>query len=220
MDFALARTNMVKSQIIPNQIFNPDLLGGMMEISRESFVATNIQNFAYSDLSLLLTEPQEATGRRMLKPLQAGSLIQSLELVAGNRVLVVGAGTGYEAALLAYMGMSVFALENNTTLSNKGQKLLADQKIIWRTGNLADGWPEEAPFDGILFCGAIHAVPNNAVGQLGSSGRLVAIVGDKISPLMRAVRIKGISGADRPDILFETSANFLPSLEPPQSFKL
>lgn len=216
MDFVLARTNMVKSQIAPNSVTDTNLLDSLLTVEREAFVDVGFRDFAYSDLPI----PCQGTERRMLKPLQVARMIQALEVVANNRVLVIGAGSGYEAAILAKMGCRVFAQESNPDLAAIGQRLLPPEQVQWRVGDVNLGWPEVSPFDGILLCGSVVSVPNRPIGQLGRSGRLVAVVGKPGGIIMRVVRMIGISGGDRPEVLFETVATPLSGVTVIERFEL
>ncbi len=200
MDFSLARTNMVKSQIAPNRVDNPALLEAFLSTSREPFVVDTHKEFAYSDHAL----PMNAT-RRALKPLQTARLVQSLGITAGQKILVVGAGTGYEATLLAHMGGEVFALEADPALAELGKQLTHTDAIHWQVGAMASGWPERAPFEAILLCGSVESIPNPLLAQLGTHGQLVAIVGQPGDPVMQAVRVRG-NREQKTDILFETVA--------------
>lgn len=215
MDFSTARSNMVKSQATPNRVVNPALLASLGRVSRERFVAEAFRDFAYSDLPIPLSS---ASGRTALTPLQLSWMIQALEVKPGDKVLVIGAGKGYEAALLADMGVRVFALESDETLA--GTHLINTPQVEWRSGDLTQGWPEESPFDGILLCGAVPGVPNKPIGQLGKQGRLVAILGNEGDSIMQAVRMVGIAGGDRPEYLFETTTGMLPGFEKKERFKL
>lgn len=215
MNFELARTNMVKCQVLPNKVSSEYLLASMMLIPRENFVDSQYRDFAYSDMAI----PLSPATRRQLKPLQFARLVESLALQPGNKVLVLGAGRGYEAAVLAGMGMQVFAMEENGELFAQG-KQLTPPEVTWRLGEIGQGWPEESPFDGILLCGAVAKVPNKAIGQLGKKGRLSAIVHAPGQPFLRALVMVGIAGGDRPDYLFETVADYLPGWEPEILFEL
>lgn len=216
MDFVLARTNMINSQIRPNRIMEGGLLSSLMQVERERFVPAGFRDFAYSDFPIPLGQGE----RRMLKPIQVAWLVQAMNLVAGERLLVVGGGTGYEVAVLASMGMRVFALESDPDLVSLGRTLTESATVTWRVGDLALGWPEESPFDGVLFTGSVPLVPNKPIGQLGKNGRLVAVVGAPAEAVMQAVRMVGISGGDRPEILFETVAAPLPGLAAAVRFEL
>lgn len=216
MNFELARTNMVKSQVAPNRVDDVRLLESFLNVPREAFVADSHREFAYSDFPV----PLPGGERRFLIPMQAAWLIHALGVNPGDRVLVVGAGTGYEAALLAHLGAQVFAVEVDGKLAALGESLTAAARVEWKVGPLAQGWPEASPFDGILLCGAVGAVSNKLIGQLGKNGRLTAIVGSPGSVVMQGVRMVGISGGDRPERLFETKADHLPGFEVSERFTL
>lgn len=199
MDFSLARTNMVKSQVAPNGVADPPLLDALLAIPREPFVIATHKEFAYSDYAL----PISAT-RRSLKPLQIARLIQALAVCDGQKILVVGAGTGYEATLLARLGADVCALEAEQGLVTLGQRL-ADGSIEWQVGSVVLGWPDKAPFDGIILCGSVEAIPDPLLAQLSASGQLVAIVGKSNDAVMYAVHVRG-GKEQKMTTLFETSA--------------
>lgn len=217
MDFQLARVNMVRSQVAPNRVTDNNLLDSLLVVPREQFVAEAYRDFAYSDYAVPLPGVE---GRRFLKPLQVAWLIDALQVQSGDRVLVVGAGVGYEAMVLARMGAEVFALEADPALTSQGEALCSGESVQWRTGSLANGWPEASPFDAILICGAVDAVSNKLIGQMGKNGRLTAIVGRVGEPIMQGVRMVGISGGDRPERLFETVADPLPGFGMPERFVL
>ncbi|MBF0184386.1 MAG: protein-L-isoaspartate O-methyltransferase [Magnetococcales bacterium] len=210
MDFALARTNMVKSQVLPNHIFHDGLLDAMQNTAREPFVLPSHQMFAYSDFALPMSPL-----RRSLKPLQIARLLDALEISPGQKILLVGAGTGYEALLAARLGAQVFALESDASLVAIGQTV--DQGLLtWHVGPLAAGWAEEAPFDGILLCGAVPAIPDPLLAQLQPQGTLVAIEGNDGDPVMAIVRLRG----NKKEILSETIAFPLLAGEQDQPFVL
>ncbi len=215
MDFELARTNMVKSQVIPNGITDDLLLKSLQATAREPFIVAPHTDFAYSDLAIPLADGE----RRYLKPLQLAQMIQSLELKPESSVLVVGAGSGYEAALLADMGMKVSALETDAALVEQG-KTLCPEGVSWKNGKLTEGWEEVGPFDGILVCGVVPSTPTKLVGQLASEGRLAVIIGHPGDAIMRGICIVGRSGSDRPETLFETVGFPLPDFRPPARFEL
>jgi protein-L-isoaspartate(D-aspartate) O-methyltransferase len=215
MDLGLARTNMIKSQLIPNQVQDERLLDVLGQVPREAFVAPAYRSFAYSDYPLPLGEGS----RRMLKPLQSVWMIQSLQAQPDERILVVGAGSGYEAAVLAKMGAKVYALESQRELVESGRQEASHTDISWHVGPLAAGWPEQQPFDAILLCGAVPEVPRGLVQQLDAQGRLICIVGKPGASVMRAIQVWGQDHAGQPETLFDTVATALPGFET-RSFEL
>ncbi|OSM04970.1 protein-L-isoaspartate O-methyltransferase family protein [Magnetofaba australis] len=216
MDTAQARANMVKSQVLPNNVQNEALLAAMNSVARENFAPEKFAAAAYSDMAI----PLDDQGRRMLSPLQAAWLIQSLDIQPGAKALVVGAGLGYEAALLATMGAKVYAVESDAALAELGKAATAGLDVQWRVGELAEGWKDPAPYDAILFCGAADKTPSQPVGQLTDDGRLSIIHGVAGEPVMAGVKIVGFGGADHAETLFETVATPLPGLAGGSGFTL
>ncbi|MBF0614066.1 MAG: hypothetical protein HQL92_02815 [Magnetococcales bacterium] len=214
MDFTEARVNMVKSQAVPNMVQNQALLEGLLRIPREDYTTSAHREFAYSDHPVLWDDG----GRRSLTPVQTGWMIQELDLTAGDRVLVVGAGSGYECAVLSAMGMEVFAVESDADLAARGARLTDPARVQWRVAPMADGWTDAGRFDAILICGAVAELPNKLIGQLQPDGVLVGIVGQSGDVTMRAVRVSGIPV--RQVTLYETVAPVLPGFGESGGFRL
>ncbi|MEO5345433.1 MAG: hypothetical protein H7834_03525 [Magnetococcus sp. YQC-9] len=204
MDYNLARVNMVKSQTVPNMVLDEALVAGMLKVSREEFTIPAHKELAYSDFPVAWND----SGRRALTPLQTGLMIQEMAMSAGDRVLVIGAGSGYECALLAAMGMEVFALESDAELAARGARLTEGSRVSWQVGSLADGWSEAGRYDGILIAGAVAKIPNKIIGQLQPDGVVTAIVGRGGDVVMRAVKISGVPV--REEAIFDTVAPILP----------
>lgn len=214
MDFALARENMIKSQILPNRVTEPEFLQVFHETHREDFVEKHHREIAYSDY------PVSMGSRRCLTPLQIARLIQGLDAKPGKKILLVGAGTGYEALLVAGLKASVYAMETDESLATKGKNLTTKADIHWKTSPYDIGWPDCAPFDGIMFCGAIAAVPQVFLAQLSSEGRLTAIIGRKNDVIMDMIRLDGPGSVTRPVTIFQTVADMLPGIPQPDAFEL
>ncbi|MBF0446788.1 MAG: protein-L-isoaspartate O-methyltransferase [Magnetococcales bacterium] len=215
MDFYSARVNMVKSQVAPNKVHEPEILDAMLAVPREKFVDASQQDLVYSDIPVVM-----GSDRRFLKPLQTAQLIQAVDVKKGERILVVGAGAGYEVALLEKMGAEVFALESNADLAKNAEARTGSDSVQWLVGDLELGWADQAPFDGIIFCGGISSIPAKLVGQLTQEGVLVAIVGKPAAPVMTLTRIKGVSGGGHPEFLLETVAPLLPGMAAVKRFEL
>lgn len=215
MDFNTARINMVKSQVAPNKVHEPAILDSMLAVAREDFVESNLKDMAYSDIPVAMSG-----SRRCLKPLQAAQLIKGLDVQPGDKILVIGAGTGFEVAVLAKMGAEIYAMESDPELAKRGEELTGSDKVQWQVGALEQGWIEKGPFDGIIFCGAISAIPNKPVGQLTAEGSLVAIVGKEGDAVMTMTRINGLGGGGHPEAVLETVADVLPGMGPVERFEL
>ncbi|MBF0128335.1 MAG: protein-L-isoaspartate O-methyltransferase, partial [Magnetococcales bacterium] len=187
MDYTQARVNMVKSQAVPNMVRDPALLAGMLRIPREAFVDAAYREVAYMDVPV----PWSDSGRRSLTPLQTAWLIDALEVGKGSQVLVIGAGSGYEVALLSSMGALVCALESDPDLAARGETLTSAEGVRWRVGPLAEGWSGEEKFDAILVCGAVPVIPFMVLGQLQPEGILAGIIGQAGDAVMRARKVHG-----------------------------
>ncbi len=214
MDYTQARVNMVKSQAVPNLVRDSALLAGLMKVPREAYVATTHRELAYSDMPI----PWDETARRSLTPLQTAWLIQAMKVKAGDRVLVVGAGSGYEAALLANMGAEVFALEADAALAARGEALTKDLKVRWQVAPVIAGWSGEGSFNAILIGGAIPAVPDKIMEQLDGQGVLVTVIGQAGDVVMPAVAIQATTAQQ--EVLFQTVAPVMVGFEAEQKFKL
>ena len=176
MDFAVARNNMVESQIHPNGITGYEVLEAMKAIAREKFVPQDKRALAYADEELEI-----APGRYMLAPLQLGRLLKMAEISSDDVVLLIGSGTGYSAAVIGLLAQAVLAVEEDEKLAEASTENLAAMDItnaVVINGKHADGAPDEAPFDVILINGAVKEIPENLLAQLKNGGRLVCIRAD------------------------------------------
>nr|CRH04797.1 Protein-L-isoaspartate(D-aspartate) O-methyltransferase [Candidatus Magnetococcus massalia] len=215
MDFALARTNMVKSQVLPNDVLDESLLGSMMKVERENFVPQERRFMAYSDQAIPFAE-----GRRCLTPVQIGKLIEACKVPSGGKGLVVGAGSGYEAALLATMGLEVVALESDAALVEQGKQATEGMAVSWQQTEPADGYAAGAPYDVILVAGSMLEVSTTLADQLDAYGIMVSVVGAASSDVMQVIRIVGRTGVHHPEKLFETRVDPLPVAAGEEVFEL
>jgi protein-L-isoaspartate(D-aspartate) O-methyltransferase len=169
-----ARKRMVDSQIRPNRVSDPALLAALRRLPRERFLPIALLALAYSDQTVKL-----GSGRVLLQPMVLARLLQAALPLPGEKVLVVGAGAGYSAALLEAVGCSVTALEESPALLGQAKTALAEvaPSVTLVSGPLASGWAAGAPYDLILIDGAVPAVPAGIASQLNKDvGRLVTII--------------------------------------------
>lgn len=165
---------MVVSQLRPNGVTDTRLLAAMGSVPREDFVPEARRAVAYADRPVPLSD-----GRALNPPMTTARLIDALKLKAGARLLIVGAATGYSAAVASAMGASVTAVEEDATLT-----ALAPTGTAITSGPLAAGAAIHAPFDAILIDGAVEEVPETLVEQLSADGQLAcAIVKDGVTRL-------------------------------------
>ncbi len=161
-DFAAAREAMVESQLRPQGVTDAGVLDAMGEIAREKFLPSHTRPLAYADRAVALSD-----GRFLPAPAVLGQLLTQMRPEPGQRALVVGAGTGYSAAVLSAMGLRVTAIESDVELlQSTGPGATVTQ------GDLEAGAPNEGPFDQILIDGAVGFIPDALVAQLADGGRL------------------------------------------------
>lgn len=158
------RRAMVASQLRTTAVNDPRVIAAMGKVARERFVPADKAPLAYLDKTLPV-----APERGMASPMVVGRLLTEARVREGERALVVGAGSGYSAAVLAELGASVTALEDDKDLAGK-----ATPGVTRASGPLAKGWAKSAPYDVILFDGAAEEIPTTIVNQLAEGGRLVA----------------------------------------------
>jgi len=215
MNLELARFNMIEQQIRTWNVLDPAVLSLLAVVRREDFVPAAYRALAFVDCEVPLPE-----GQCMLAPKVEARLLQEAGVQRHERVLEVGAGSGFMAALLAHRARSVLSLELHaglatTAAANLQRAGIANCKV--RVFDGARGMPDEAPFDAIVLSGSVNAVPQVLLQQLAPGGRLMAIVGDE--PMMRAVRVQRLSESrfETRD-LFDTVASRLRGFDEPSRF--
>lgn len=207
MNFATQRQTMVDTQLKTVGVNDPAVLSAMAAVPRETFVPAAMQGLAYADAAL-----EVAPGRWLLEPMVLGLLLTHAHVTPGDRVLVVGAATGYSAAVCARLGLQVTALEGDAALASAAQAA----GVAAVNGPLADGWVEGAPYDLVLFEGAIEIVPDAIAAQLAEGGRAAAVVREHgvgravVGPVV-AGRIAGLP-------FLEVAARPLPGFARPHVF--
>jgi protein-L-isoaspartate(D-aspartate) O-methyltransferase len=215
MNIELARFNMIEQQIRPWDVLNLGVLELLAVVKREDFVPPEHRGMAFVD-----TEVPLPGGECMLAPKVEARLLQELAVHKHERVLEIGAGSGYMAALLAHKAQHVTTLEINPELARFAAANLKRAGVMNVTVATADGskaLPADGPFDVILLSGSVAEVPEALLAQLKVGGRLAAIVG--FDPVMRAVLIKREAdhGVTR-SVLFDTVAARLHGFKEPTRF--
>lgn len=170
------RERMVEWQIERRGIHDPFVLEAMRTVPREAFVSGRLREMAYEDSPL----PIEA-GQTISQPYIVALMVAAAEVKRGDRVLEIGAGSGYAAAVMAAIAERVFAIERIAELADLARaryERLGYTNITLRTGDGTGGWPEEAPFDAILAAAGGPSVPAVLLRQLTIGGRLVMPVGE------------------------------------------
>jgi protein-L-isoaspartate(D-aspartate) O-methyltransferase len=183
------RDQMVARQIAARGVTDEAVLRAMREVPREAFVPIELQEFAHEDAPLPI-----AAGQTISQPFIVALMVEALELEAGDRVLEVGSGSGYAAAVMSRICERVFGIERHAELaegSRKALEALDYDNIEIRQGDGTLGWPEMAPFDAILVSAGGPAIPDALREQLDVGGRIVIPVGGKghLQTLVRATRV-------------------------------
>lgn len=193
MDIETARFNMIEQQIRPWEVLDPAVLSLLAAMRREDFCPPAMRALAFVDTQVPLLSGQanlHRPGPSMLEPKVEARLLQELQVQHHEKVLEIGTGSGFMAALLAHRAQQVFTLECEAVLAATARQNLqrngvANVTVMHTTAaDGAQGLLAQAPFDVIVLSGSVPEVPPHLLAQLKPGGRLVAIVGDE--PIMRA----------------------------------
>ncbi len=185
-EYAAARKRMVDTQIQVRGITDPRVLAAMRRVPRHRFVPRHLWDQAYNDYPLPIGEDQTIS-----QPYIVALMTEALELKDTDRVLEIGTGSGYQAAVLAELAEAVYSIDRLALLAEQARKVLAElgyTNFHVRVGDGTLGWPEEAPFDAILVTAGTPQVPRPLMEQLALGGRLVAPVGDRFSQTLALAR--------------------------------
>ena len=170
MDFAKMRQIMVDSQIRPDDVTDPEIVSAFLHTPREAFVPKPEQPVAYSEYEI-----QTSDGRALWTPRDTAKMIKALDPQPNDFALVIGAGAGYETALLARLVETVIALEDDEALVDEMTQRFASlgvDRAVAVHGDLKKGLPDQGPFDIILVPGMIEEAPEAWFNQLAEGGRL------------------------------------------------
>jgi protein-L-isoaspartate(D-aspartate) O-methyltransferase len=195
--FAAARDWMVDKQIAARGIKDPRLLEAMRKVPRHELVPAEVRKYAYADHALPIGEEQTIS-----QPYIVAYMTEHLRLEGGERVLEIGTGSGYQAAVLAELCERVYSIEIVPELAERAKKdleRLGYDNIELRQGDGYRGWPEKAPFDAIIVTAAPEEIPEPLVEQLKIGGRLILPVGRHYQQLMLITR--GEDGVRRSSLI-------------------
>lgn len=189
-DFQKLRDLMVDTQLIPRGIRDKRVLNALRKVPRHRFVDGTMLFEAYGDTALPIGERQTIS-----QPYMVAVMTELLELTGSEKVLEIGTGSGYQAAILAELSGEVYTIERVQPLSYRAKEILASLgygNIHFRTDDGSLGWPEAAPFDRILITAGAPEIPEPHIEQLAEGGIIVAPVGDRFSQqLVKAVKQGG-----------------------------
>ena len=189
MDFQKLREQMVKTQLIPRGITDGRVLAAMKKVPRHLFVPEAIQHMAYEDMALSI-----GGGQTISQPYMVAVMTELLSLRGGEKVLEIGTGSGYQAAILAELAGEVFTVERIAALADHAKEMFRElgyPRIQVKVSDGTLGWPEKAPFDRILVTAGTPRIPEPFLDQLADGGVILAPVGDRTSQqLLRIIRSK------------------------------
>ena len=213
--FDAARTHMIESQIRTNKVTDERVLDAFARIRRELFVPEHLRQVAYIDEDLPL-----GGGRYVMEPMVAARLLQIAKVERTDTALIVGAGTGYEAALVSCLARNVVALEADPELARRARAALVDHGIASVSmveGPAPQGYRPRVPYDVILFGGAVAEVPSEIASQLAEEGRLLAIVkpGNGVGRATLTIRTGGVLARR---VIFDAATPLLPGFLPKPAF--
>jgi protein-L-isoaspartate(D-aspartate) O-methyltransferase len=195
--FAVSRDRMVSEQIQARDVSDPRVLAAMRAVPRHRFVAEGERAEAYADHPLPIGE-----GQTISQPYIVALMSELMELRGGERVLEVGTGSGYQAAVLAELAGEVYTIEILEPLARREAATLRElgySRVHVRAGDGSQGWPEAAPFDAIMVTAAAGHIPQPLIDQLKVGGRLVIPVGGYDQLLLQCVKTP--QGLERRSVL-------------------
>jgi len=174
-DFAAEREQMVQQQIVMRGVTAPRLLAALRKVPREAFVPEPVRDLSYTDQPLPIGEDQTIS-----QPYVVAVMTEKLELKPTDRVLEIGTGSGYQAAILAELAAEVYTIEIVESLGKRAEatlQRLGYKNVHVKIGDGYQGWPEHAPFDAVIVTCAPEKVPRPLVEQTKEGGRIIVPVG-------------------------------------------
>jgi protein-L-isoaspartate(D-aspartate) O-methyltransferase len=205
-DLEHERARMVEQQLRSRGIRDERVLIAMAKVPRERFILTEDVGKSYGDYPLPIGE-----GQTISQPYIVAVMVAALEVRPGDRVLEVGTGTGYQAAVLGELAADIWTVERQPQLAGKAREILRSlgyENVHVINGDGSLGLPEHAPFDKILVAAAAPQIPEALVAQLADNGRLVVPVGSRLEQQVQVVRKVG----DRITVAGQDACRFVPLL--------
>lgn len=213
--YEAARANMIERQLQPNRVTDPQVIAAFAGIRRELFVPAGQRGIAYSDTDLPLGD-----GRYLMAPMVAARLVQAAEISRQDNALVVGAGVGYEAALIALLARSVVAFEEDAELARQGRAALVEHRIAavkFVEASASRANQGRSAYEVIFFAGAVAAIPAEIAAQLVEGGRMVAVLRPEAGP-GRATVTTRTGGILASRVIFDAATPLLPGFAPKPAF--
>jgi protein-L-isoaspartate(D-aspartate) O-methyltransferase len=180
---------MVESQLARRGIRDKRVLDAMRQVPRHLFIPEDMRGLAYCDGPLPIGH-----GQTISQPYIVALMTELLELTGQERVLEIGTGSGYQAAILSHLVHQVYSIERHAVLAQQAEKVLAQlgyDNVVVRVGDGTLGWPEHSPYEAIIVTAAAPDVPQPLIDQLADGGRLVAPVGSRWSQALVKMKRQG-----------------------------
>lgn len=196
------RINMIKQQLRTGDVLNEKILALYDEMSRDDFVQKEFKPFAYSDMQIPLEHHQ-----RMLTPLEEGKILQALNLTGHEVVLEVGTGSGFFTALLSRLCKQVISIDYFASFTSAARQKLTEYhctNVALETGDACRGWLDKAPYDVMIFTGALESLDEMHRLQLLPGGQLFALIG-KDPVIQGQLHRLDHEGHWQTEVLFETN---------------
>lgn len=217
-DFAERRVKMVDGQIRTTDVTSAPLLEALLSLPREAFVSPGQRDLAYIDEDIRIADGPQGP-RFLMEPSPLAKLMQLAGVEADDRVLLIGCGTGYSAAILSRLAASVVALESDAGLAERARATLAElgcDNVTVVQGALREGHRAGAPYDVIFIDGSVEELPESLAEQLAEGGRMVAVEGQGNAGIARLfVKADGVVTGRR---AFNAAIKPLPGFERVEAF--
>lgn len=188
-DYDKEREHMVESQLVRRGIKDRRVLDAMRQVPRHLFIPKDMRDLAYCDGPLPIGQ-----GQTISQPYIVALMTELLELTGQEKVLELGTGSGYQAAILSRLVSQVYSVERHAALAEQAEKVFAQlgyDNIVISVGDGTLGWPEHSPYEAIIVTAAAPDVPQPLMEQLADGGRLVAPVGSRWSQVLAKVKRQG-----------------------------
>lgn len=182
MDYAVLKKRMVEEQLLPRGIKDQNVLDAFLKVERHKFIPTDLASNAYADFPLPI-----GNGQTISQPYIVALMTECLSLTGKEKVLEIGTGSGYQAAILAELSKEVYSVERFENLAKMAQGVLNElgyANIKIKVGDGTLGWPEEAPFDRIIITAASPRIPLLLTEQLKDNAKLIMPLGESFSQVL------------------------------------
>jgi protein-L-isoaspartate(D-aspartate) O-methyltransferase len=186
MDYEVLRKRMVKEQLIPRGIKDPRVIEAFLKVERHRFIPEELRGSAYADFPIPIGE-----GQTISQPYIVALMTECLGLSEDQRILEIGTGSGYQAAILAELSSRIYTIERFPSLAKRAECLFQDLGYPNIKVKLADGtlgWPEEAPFSRIIITAAAPHIPQPLTEQLSEKGKMVLPQGEAFSQVLTVIK--------------------------------